>query len=243
MPRTAHGHGEWSSGPSAAIPDAVNAPQRPPTRLFVLRHGAVDPAWNGRIYGALDVPLSPLGEGEARRAARRLGHVPLDAVISSHLSRARFGAECLRAECLRMGRALQASVDPELRELERGEWAGLAIEALQATSPGAWEAWRAAPDRLRPPGGESLSDLAARVLPRFAHWAAAHPGGAIALVVHGWVLRVLTCHALGLDVSRAPFLDVRTGDVMAFDWPASPLAVPELAAWALDRIPGRLPPD
>lgn len=208
----------------------------PRTRLYVLRHGAVDAAWHGRIYGALDVPLSPRGEDEARRAARRLEPVRLAAVVSSHLSRARYGADRIRD-----GRDLEALVDPELRELERGEWAGLHIEALQAASPGAWEAWREAPHRLRPPGGESLEDLAERVLPRFGHWARRHAGRNVALVVHGWVLRVLTCRALGLDVSRAPRLDVRTGDVAAFDWPGDrsdePDIVPELAGWALDRIP------
>jgi broad specificity phosphatase PhoE len=201
-------------------------------RLFVLRHGAVDDAWHGRIYGSLDVPLSAEGRDQARRAARRLRDVPLAAVVSSNLQRARFGADRLRE-----GRALPEREDPELRELERGEWAGLLIDELRATRPGAWEAWTAAPAMVRPPGGESLEDLAARVLPRFAHWASAHAGSAIAVVAHGWVLRVLTCHALGLGLAHAPRLDVRTGDIAAFDWPLDPSTPPQLIGWALDRIP------
>ena len=39
------------------------------TRLFLVRHGAVERAWRGRIYGDLDVPLSAAGEAQARRIA------------------------------------------------------------------------------------------------------------------------------------------------------------------------------
>lgn len=201
-----------------------------PTRIYLLRHGEVDPAWNGRIYGALDVPLSPHGEREARRAAERLAGVELAAVISSGLTRTEFGAALLRAP-----RGLARCDDHELRELERGAWAGLTLAELEAREPGAFARWCAAPASERSPGGESLLDLSARVTPRFEHWLARHAGAAFALVVHGWVVRVLLCRVLGLEFDHAVRLDVRTGDLFALT--RHPDGSFELDGFACDALP------
>ena len=49
----------------------------------------------GRIQGQLDVPLSARGVWQAARLAQRLAAEPIDAVVSSNLSRARLTAEPL----------------------------------------------------------------------------------------------------------------------------------------------------
>jgi len=202
----------------------------PATRVFLVRHGAVDPAWHGRIYGALDVPLSAAGRDEARAAAERLAHEPLAAAVSSGLARADFGAECLRA-----ARGLERLVDPDLRELERGDWAGLGLDELERRHPGAWAAWYASPATVRTPGGESLDDLAARAVPALERWVERYSGRSIALVTHGWVVRVLICHVLGAPNALAPRLDVRTGDIALLEWTAP--ATARLVGFALDRPP------
>jgi len=202
-----------------------------PERLFLLRHGEVDAAWHGRIYGALDVPLSAGGKEEARRAARRLAGLELGAVVSSGLARTEFGAELLREP-----RGLPALVDPELRELERGAWAGLTLAELEAQAPGAFAAWARQPAATRSPGGESLTDLAQRVLPRVRHWCRAHAGRDVALVVHGWVVRVVLCEALGLALDLSTRLDVRTGDLFVLRR-QGPTGL-ELESFACDVLPG-----
>jgi broad specificity phosphatase PhoE len=200
----------------------------PRTRLFLVRHGEVDSHWHGRIYGSLDVPLSAAGREEARRAARRLAGIPLGAVISSGLERTEHGAAYLRA-----ARRLPRLDDRDLRELDRGAWAGLSLAELELRSPGSWSDWFRSPATRRPPGGESLEDLLARVRPRVLHWVALHPGAAVALVTHGWVIRVLVCHALGLALDLAPRLDIRTADVVVLDWPGA-AERPELRSFAAD---------
>lgn len=201
------------------------------TRLYLVRHCEVDAAWHGRIYGALDVPLSERGKGDAERAARVLERIELAAVVSSGLSRTEHLAARLRAP-----RKLPRLDDPGLRELERGQWAGLHQDEIEARWPGAFAAWFRTPAEDRPPDGESLRDLFARVHPRVEHWARARPGASLALVTHGWVVRVLVCHALGAPFELAPRLDVRTGDIVALDWPLASGA-PSLAAFALDAVP------
>src|SRR5688572_19392365 len=108
--------GTQSAPPS---PTFTGVPE-PPRRLLLLRHG--QSTWNadGRWQGQADPPLSPLGEEQARDAARRLAPGQFSRVLASDLRRARQTAEIL-ADALR----LPVEVDPDLREIDVGDWQGL----------------------------------------------------------------------------------------------------------------------
>lgn len=215
-----------------AIVRAVSGAE-PTTRFFWIRHGRVADAWQGRIYGDLDVPLSEAGKEEARRAAGRLEAEPLDLVVSSGLTRAEFGAALLRAP-----RGLSRRDEPELREIGRGLLRGKFVTELQALEAAAWRDWLEQPGARRLPGGESLEDLAARVLPRVHDLAAEHQGGRIAVVSHSWVLRVVVCETLALPLDVAPRLAIPTGGMVVVDWPTGPARErPTLAGFALDAPP------
>ena len=71
------------------------------------------------------------------------------------------------------------------------------------------------------PGGESLADVQARVLPRLAEWARLFRGTSVAIVAHSWVVRVSVCAALDLSLDRAARLEVPTGSITTIDWPAN----------------------
>lgn len=208
-----------------------------PTRLHLVRHGRVRPEWESRVYGDLDVPLAAEGEDQARRVARVLGPVPLAGVVSSGLERAEFGAALLRA-----GRGLARRDEPELREIRRGEWAGLGLDEIERRWPGGWARWWRDPASVRPPGGESLADLSARVVPALERLVAAHGAAELAVVGHSWVIRVAVCHALGLAPGAATRLDLPPGSMVALDWPedaAGELERPVLAGFAHDVPPDR----
>lgn len=199
------------------------------TRFFLVRHGEVESAWQSRVYGSLDVPLSERGLEDGSRVARKLSGTELAAVVSSGLGRTEH-----MAACVRRSRTLPRIDDPSLRELERGAWAGLSMPELEVRWPGDWAAWFADPATARPPGGESLDDLFRRVRPRLEHWASEHPGCSIALITHGWVVRVLVSHVLGAPFAIAPRLDVRTGDISVIRWPVGgQTSCPELEGFAL----------
>ncbi len=212
------------------------------TQLFLIRHGEVDRAWQRRIYGALDVPLSPRGREQARTAAVLLRTVPLAMVVSSGLQRTEFGAAELRA-----GRTLPRIDDPALREIDRGRWAGMHLDDLERVDRGAWERWLRSPATSRPPGGESLQDLAERVLPRLDHWAAVSLGRPAAIIAHAWVIRVAVTAALGLPLDSAPNLELGTGELVALHWcpPEARLFAhapgPAVVGFALDRLPDPSP--
>lgn len=192
------------------------------TDFLLVRHGQVEAEWREKIYGCLDVPLSERGREEARRAADFLAAEPIDAVISSGLSRTRYGAAWLAR-----ARRLEVRHDAALREIDRGEWAGLRFDELEQQQPGVFGAWKKAPWTVRPPGGESMTDLAARVRPVLDDLAREFRGGLVAVVAHSHVLRAAVASAVGPEAAME--LEVPTGSIYALDWT---VAGPVQLSWA-----------
>jgi len=122
--------------------------------LNFVRHGQTELNRGGRLQGRLDAPLSPLGTAQAAALGRGFALLPVTRVLSSPLQRALDTAqEIARAH------GLAVDVDERLIELDYGAWDGL---ALADVSPDDWARWRSDPE-FAPPGGERLSDVAARV--------------------------------------------------------------------------------
>ena len=163
------------------------------TAIYLVRHGSVVGAETRRFIGHLDVPLSPLGERQIEALSRRLAPVPLDAVYASDLLRARRSAEILAAP-----HELPTVLLPDLREFSMGIWEGLTAEEIRALDADAFAAWMGDVSGYRFPEGESLDELAGRAWPAFEQIAAAHRGGAAAVVAHGGTNRMILCRALGL---------------------------------------------
>jgi len=160
--------------------------------LWLVRHGQTD--WNraGRFQGQADPALNEDGRRQANALAERLARRTFDALYSSDLLRARATAEALSAPL-----ALPVRLDPRLREVNHGQWDGLLLADIQARFPLDWAARQRSPLTARPPGGETVLDVSARVRAAAADIARAHPGGEVLVVSHGLALAVLASLALG----------------------------------------------
>jgi alpha-ribazole phosphatase len=197
----------------------VLPPQGEATRLLLVRHAETDPALRGRCYGRLDVALSAEGRRQASALGAVLSGVPLAAVYSSPLARALDTAEPLAA-----GRGLEPVADDGLREIDFGELEGLAYDEIRAARPDVFRAWMETPAAVRFPGGESFADLRRRVLAAVGAIRERHRGGAVAVVAHGGVVRVVLADALGLTDGAVFRLDQTYGGVSVVDWlPGTPL--------------------
>jgi len=128
-------------------------------RVLVVRHGAT--LWNkeGRYQGQTDIPLSGEGIAQAEAVGRRLAAEPVCRVYSSDLARAKMTADIIARH-----HNIEVKTDRRLREMYFGEWEGLTFDEIGATWPGLRDGWLKDPVSLRPPGGESASDLISRVL-------------------------------------------------------------------------------
>ena len=161
-------------------------------RLLLVRHG--QSTWNadGRWQGQADPPLSALGEEQARDAAGRLVAGAFTGVVASDLQRARRTAEILAGAL-----QLDLELDPDLREIDVGDWTGMTRVEIEARWPGELAEWSEGRSESTM-GGESRIHLTGRARAALARAAAsAAPGDTILLVSHGALIRNLD-RALGL---------------------------------------------
>lgn len=170
-----------------------------PLRLLLIRHGQTD--WNvtGRWQGQADPPLNELGRDQARHAARAIALQVqgVDVLISSDLRRARETAEII-------ARAIGCAVvlEPRLREVNLGDWQGLLSEEIRARWPEQMRQWHEAPLATRPPNGESIEELAGRVLAAVRGITARYAGGCAGIVAHELPIAVIATHAAGIPLDR-----------------------------------------
>ena len=154
-------------------------------RLFLLRHGQTEWSVNGRHTGRTDIPLTPAGEEQARRAGATLrtlvGGPAL--VISSPRQRSLRTAELagLRVD----------EVTEELGEWDYGDYEGITTPQIRETVPG-WTVW------THPiPGGESADDVTARADKVLGRARREVESGDVILVGHGHFSRVLVSRWIG----------------------------------------------
>jgi 2,3-bisphosphoglycerate-dependent phosphoglycerate mutase len=183
-------------------------------RLLVLaRHGQSD--WNLKnlFTGWKDPGLTPLGVEEARTAGKRLKALGynFDVAFTSALSRAQTTLELILEELGQTG--LTTFADEALNERDYGDLSGLNKDDARAR----WGAeqvhiWRRSYD-VAPPGGESLKDTVARVLPYYMREILPRVmrGQRVLVSAHGNSLRALVMVLDGLTPQTIPSLELATG--------------------------------
>ena len=152
-------------------------------QLWLVRHGETEWSLSGRHTGKTDLPLSRVGEQQARDVGKLLNGQPFPTVLTSPLLRA-------LETCRLSGYEDNAVVEPNLEEWDYGEYEGRTTTEIQAKRPG-WSLWL---DGV--PGGESIEQVSMRAQ-SVTDRALAGSGDAL-LFAHGHILRILACHWLGL---------------------------------------------
>lgn len=153
-------------------------------RIYLARHG--ETAWSrtGRRTGLTDLPLTELGELNARKLRRRLNGMTFAKVVTSPLHRA-------MRTCELAGFGRVAEIDPDLVEWDYGEYEGRTTAEIRSERPG-WSLFR---DGC--PGGESPRQIAARA-DRVARRLRESIGDAL-LFSSGHFLRVLAARWIGAE--------------------------------------------
>lgn len=179
--------------------------------LVIIRHGQSQ--WNleNRFTGVMDVPLTETGIKEAYAAGQKLKNILFDHAFTSLLVRAQ---ETLRIVLEEAGQ-LQVPVtkNAALNERSYGELQGL-NKTEMAEKYGAEQIaiWRRSYD-VQPPGGESLKDTAARVIPYYQH--EIEPlliaGKNVLIVAHGNSLRALMMYLENIDAAHITDINIPTG--------------------------------
>lgn len=172
-------------------------------RWWFVRHGESTANQAGWISGHRDVPLTELGERQARMLAPWFANEQVDRLLASDLQRA-----WRTAELVLPGRAAERI--PALRERCLGDAEGRSrADLVESGEMARLLGWGTAPT-----GGESQRELAVRVLT----WLAENEiEGSTLVVAHGGVLRVIEGMVLGIPRARIGTRSVANTEVVTFD--------------------------
>lgn len=176
-----------------------------PFEIHLVRHG--QSTWNvlRRIQGQTPhVPLTPLGERQARDAAKRLAACGARAVYSSDLRRA-FLTALPVAE--RLG--VEVTLDPDLRERSLGDFEGRQSADAWAAAGAAW-----ADPCWRPPGGESIHDVCMRVRAFLRRLHSRADGSPVVVVTHGDTAGIVLGLLRGCPDDELPWNAMANGEVI-----------------------------
>ncbi|HEX4203749.1 MAG TPA: histidine phosphatase family protein [Ktedonobacteraceae bacterium] len=176
--------------------------------LLIIRHGQT--TWNAehRLPGQLPgVDLNETGRQQATKLAEALKVLPISAIISSPLERARETAGFVAA-----GRDLIIQLEPDLMDTDVGPWAGQVIGDLSKNDPN-WSAYVRDPTNA-PEGIETFPVVQQRVVAAVERWRTQeHIGAYPAFVAHADVVKLLVAHYTGLAAERAGSISIDNASV------------------------------
>ena len=201
-------------------------------QLLLIRHGETAANAERRVQGHLDVPLNDRGLRESERLAGRVAELPVAAIYSSRLQRARHTADAIAAAL-----SLEIEERDELMERDVGALSGLVWDEVMERYPEFIRA-RAEPNpTIEVPGYELDDAFNLRVHNVLEAIIARHPEQTVAAVTHGGVIASFCRQTLQIEGGRPAPFDIGNGSITVFDihdGEFDPLARPRVRLMALN---------
>jgi broad specificity phosphatase PhoE len=163
------------------------------TTFALIRHASHGRLGHTLVGRGAGVRLSADGAREAEELARRLEPGSIGALYSSPLERARETAAVIAA---RLG--LEVAIADELNEIDFGDWTDRRFADLHDLAE--WRRFNIFRSASRPPNGEAMTDVQARMLRLTERLCGARPDQTVALVSHGDVIKATLAHWLGVPL-------------------------------------------
>ena len=186
--------------------------QGEPTVTLLLRHGQTPMSVQKRYAGRSDVPLTDVGVQQAAGAAKRLASAGIAVIVTSPLLRAVQTAQEVAAVT---GAAVVN--DDGFRETDFGAWEGLTFAEVRERWPAELAAWLADP-QVAPPGGESFTDVSARVTAALHRVLGARAGQTVLIVSHVTPIKTLVATALLAPPAALYRMHLDVAALSEIDW-------------------------
>ena len=129
------------------------------TEIYVIRHVQAEGNLYRHMQGHWDGDVTPVGRQQRDFLALRFKDIPVDAVYSSDLYRARFTASAITKF-----HALPIQCDRRLREINIGPWEAAPFANVRRDQPELFDAFLYDPAHFYMPGAETYHDVQARVI-------------------------------------------------------------------------------
>jgi probable phosphoglycerate mutase len=176
------------------------------TTFLLIRH-ALNDTVGRRVAGwQAGIRLNGEGRGQAERLSSRLSVAPLAAVYSSPLERA-----LETAGAVARAHRLEFRSADEFGEMRFGEWTGRSFRELDEDP--LWRQFNTFRSGTRPPGGETMLEVQARMLAGLERLCERHPDKTVAVVSHGDPIKSVIAHFAGMPLDFFLRLEVSPASV------------------------------
>lgn len=190
--------------------------------VLLVRHGRTAANSTGILAGrSPGVELDEVGRAQAATLGERLAPIPLARLVSSPLQRCRQTAHALLAA---RADSVPNSVESRLTECGYGNWTGRPLKELAKES--LWQTVQQQPSAVRFPGGEAMTEMAARAVGAIRAWdadvTAEHGAEAVWVAVsHGDVIKAILADALGTHLDTFQRILVNPASVSVIRYTAA----------------------
>ncbi len=201
------------------------------TTFLLIRHGLTDAVGKMMTGQSPGLHLNATGRDQAAALPERLNHVPLAAIYASPLERTRETAQPVAD-----ARGLPIHLEPRFIEVDFGGWTNRRFADL-ATDPH-WLLYNAHRGVTRPPDGEGLIDVQARVVEALLELHARHPDDVVAVFSHADTLRAILLYFLGMPVDFVQRLDLAPARISVLQLGAGAPRIVQVNGENVPPIPG-----
>ncbi|MBQ9618459.1 MAG: GNAT family N-acetyltransferase [Oscillibacter sp.] len=167
------------------------------TTIYLIRHAEAEGNLYRIVQGHRDSNLTDRGWRQVRALQKRFAGVHVDAVYSSDLYRARATATAVSKP-----RGLPIIGAPDLREIRVGEWEELTFGEIARRDPVMLDNFGKHMELWHVPGAERPADVLDRAWRFLNRVAVKHDGQTVALVSHGYILRLLLSKIEGMTLEE-----------------------------------------
>jgi len=178
--------------------------------FLLVRHAATDLIDTTLAGWTEGVHLNEEGRAQARALAERLRRVAISALYSSPLDRALETAELIGGPM-----KLQVRLCDEAGEVRFGDWTGREFKALHDDL--SWNRFNTLRSLTRPPGGEMILEVQARMTGLLNRLSDLHPGATVAIVTHADVIRGTIAHYAGIHPDLMHRLEISPASISIID--------------------------
>jgi len=177
------------------------------TTILLIRHGLND--WVGKklVGRTPGIHLNKAGENQAQTIASLLKDIPINAIYSSPLERARETAQPLSTDI-----SVPIITKDTLQEIDFGEWQGKSIKQLRRLK--LWKTVQNEPEKMRFPGGESFVEAQIRLTQAIESINSSHSKDEIILCFsHADSIRLIVAFYLGIPINQFHKISIDTASI------------------------------
>ena len=172
--------------------------------LYLVRHCESLGNHENIFQGQLDLGITPTGEKQLALLSLRFRNIPIDAVYTSPLKRARKTADAVNAY-----HNVPVTELSELMEVNVGALSGMKLDKAFSDYPDFAEKWQNSPQDCAFPEGETTAQVYHRAEKALHRVAEDCMGKTAVITSHGFLLRCMVCGLLEHNIDRLS--EVRIG--------------------------------